>query len=47
MSLTGAGAQALALDFTDAGIGRKPTENLVVTLEVGVPIIKDYPVYNY
>jgi hypothetical protein len=31
----------------DAWIGRKLTENLVITLEVGVPIIKDYPVYNY
>ncbi len=31
----------------DAWIGRKVTENLIITLEVGVPIIKDYPVYNY
>jgi hypothetical protein len=31
----------------DAWIGRKFNENLIITLEVGVPIIKDYPVYNY
>ena len=31
----------------DARIGRKLNDNLVITLEVGVPIIKDYPVYNY
>jgi Putative MetA-pathway of phenol degradation len=31
----------------DARIGRKLTDNLVLSLEVGVPIIKDYPVYNF
>jgi hypothetical protein len=30
----------------DAGIGRKLNDNLAVFLEVGVPIIKDYPVYD-
>jgi len=31
----------------DVRMGRKLTENLVMSLEVGVPIIKDYPVYNF
>lgn len=31
----------------DAAIGRKLTDKVVVSLEVGVPIIKDYPVYNF
>jgi hypothetical protein len=31
----------------DARIGRKLTDNLALSLEVGVPIIKDYPVYNF
>jgi hypothetical protein len=31
----------------DAAVGRKVTDDLVVTLEVAVPIIKDYPVYNF
>jgi len=31
----------------DARIGRKLTDNLVLSLEVGVPIIKDYPVYDF
>jgi hypothetical protein len=31
----------------DAAIGRKMTENLVLSLEASVPIIKDYPVYNF
>jgi hypothetical protein len=31
----------------DASIGRKIADNLALSLEVGVPIIKDYPVYNF
>ena len=31
----------------DVQIGRKLTKDLVLSLEVGVPIIKDYPVYNF
>jgi len=31
----------------DARIGRKLTENLALSLEIGVPIIKDYPVYDF
>ena len=31
----------------DAMIGRKLTKNLTTSLEVGVPIIKDYPVYDF
>jgi hypothetical protein len=31
----------------DARIGRKLTDNLVLSVELGVPIIKDYPVYNF
>ena len=34
----------LPFDFM---IGRKLTPNLVLSLEVSVPIIKDYPVYNF
>jgi hypothetical protein len=30
----------------DARIGRKLSDNIVLSLEIGVPIIKDYPVYN-
>jgi hypothetical protein len=30
----------------DARVGRKVRDNLALSLEVGVPIIKDYPVYN-
>jgi hypothetical protein len=30
----------------DARIGRKLSDNIALSLEVGVPIIKDYPVYN-
>ena len=30
----------------DAMLGRKLTKNLTASLEVGVPIIKDYPVYD-
>jgi hypothetical protein len=31
----------------DLLVGRKITDSLVVSLEAGVPIIKDYPVYNF
>ena len=31
----------------DARIGRKLTDNLAVSLEIGAPIIKDYPVYDF
>jgi len=31
----------------DAAIGRKFTNDLVISLEASVPIIKDYPVYNF
>jgi len=31
----------------DARIGRKFTDNLAMSLEVGVPIIKEYPVYDF
>jgi hypothetical protein len=31
----------------DFRIGRKLTDNLVLSLEIGVPIIKDYPVYDF
>jgi hypothetical protein len=31
----------------DAAIGRKVTDDAVMSLEVSVPIIKDYPVYNF
>jgi hypothetical protein len=30
----------------DARVGRNLTDHIAVSLEVGVPIIKDYPVYN-
>jgi hypothetical protein len=30
----------------DGGIGRRLSDNLTMFLEVGVPIIKDYPVYD-
>jgi len=30
----------------DARIGRNLTDHIALSLEVGVPIIKDYPVYN-
>ena len=39
-------AGRLFLPF-DAEIGGKLTDNLVLALEVGVPIVKDYPVYNF
>jgi hypothetical protein len=28
-------------------IGRKVTDSLTISLEAGVPIINDYPVYNF
>jgi hypothetical protein len=31
----------------DARVGRKLSENTTLSLEVGVPIIKDYPVYDF
>jgi hypothetical protein len=31
----------------DAAVGRKLTDDLVALLEVSVPIIKDYPVYDF
>ena len=34
------------MPFDDA-IGRDVTDNLVISLEISVPIIKDYPVYNF
>jgi len=31
----------------DAAIGRDVTDNLSLSLEISIPIIKDYPVYNF
>jgi Putative MetA-pathway of phenol degradation len=31
----------------DVRVGRKLSSNLAISLEIGVPIIKDYPVYNF
>jgi hypothetical protein len=31
----------------DAAIGRKLSDDVLVSLEVAVPLIKDYPVYNF
>lgn len=31
----------------DMSIGRKVTDSLTISLEAGVPIINDYPVYNF
>ena len=31
----------------DVMVGRKLTSNWVASLEVGVPMINDYPVYNF
>jgi hypothetical protein len=31
----------------DARVGRNLTERIALSLEIGVPIIKDYPVYNF
>ena len=31
----------------DARVGRRLSDNAVISLEVGVPIVKDYPVYNF
>jgi hypothetical protein len=31
----------------DVAIGRKITDDLMISLEISVPIIKDYPVYDF
>jgi hypothetical protein len=31
----------------DARVGRKLNDHTALSFEVGVPIIKDYPVYNF
>jgi hypothetical protein len=31
----------------DARVGRNLTDHIALSLEIGVPIIKDYPVYNF
>ena len=31
----------------DAAIGRKMTDKVVIVWETAVPIVKDYPVYNF
>ncbi len=31
----------------DVAVGRKVTDGLAISLEAGVPIVKDYPVYNF
>jgi hypothetical protein len=31
----------------DARVGRKLSDNVALSVEIGVPIIKDYPVYNF
>ncbi len=31
----------------DLAAGRKVKDSVVVSLEAGIPIIKDYPVYNF
>jgi len=31
----------------DARVGRNLTDNITLSLEIGVPIIKDYPVYDF
>ncbi len=31
----------------DVAVGRKTTDGVIVSLEVGVPVIKDYPVYDF
>jgi hypothetical protein len=31
----------------DAAFGKKVTDNLIVSLEGSVPIVKDYPVYDF
>jgi len=31
----------------DASFGRKVADNMALSLEIGVPIIKEYPVYNF
>jgi hypothetical protein len=39
-----AGELFLPVDFA---VGRKVTKNLVMPLEMAVPIIKDYPAYGF
>jgi hypothetical protein len=34
----------LPMDFL---VGRNLTKNVIISLEIGVPIIKDYPVYDF
>jgi hypothetical protein len=31
----------------DVRIGKKITDNLALSLEIGVPIVRDYPVYDF
>jgi hypothetical protein len=31
----------------EARVGRSLTDNIALSLEIGIPIIKDYPVYNF
>jgi hypothetical protein len=31
----------------DARVGRKLTDSVTLSVEIGAPIIKDYPVYNF
>ena len=31
----------------DARVGRNLTDHVALSMEIGVPIIKDYPVYNF
>jgi hypothetical protein len=31
----------------DVSVGRKVTDSLIISLEAGVPIVKDYPIYNF
>jgi len=37
-------ANSLPFDFS---VGRSVSKDLTVSLEIGVPIIKDYPVYDF
>ena len=31
----------------DVRVGKKITDNLALSLEVGVPIVRDYPIYDF
>lgn len=31
----------------DFRVGKKFTENIALSLEIGVPIVRDYPVYDF